>query len=125
LTITRLVNALNRAIQIGDKALSQQLLDQLEQIKGKEDPFVLKLAAYANIQQGELTLARDLLETTLAGQPDDLDAGLNMAVVEIRSGQIAEARRRLTRLLELYPDEGKVIRFLRQLPQRPDGMTGM
>jgi hypothetical protein len=115
ITVTRLANRLNSAVQAGDTDLSTELLKRLAKIKGEDNPYVLKLAAYAHIRQGNLEQARELLAMILADQPDDLDAGLNMAVVDIRAGRHENARQRLGRLLDLYPEEGKISRYLRRL----------
>ena len=92
ITATRLADRLLGAIALGDEARSAELLNQLAKIKGEDHPFVQKLAAYAHIRHGNLEAARGLLVMVLANQPDDLEAGLNMAVVDIRGGRHDQAR---------------------------------
>ncbi len=115
LKVARLAGQMVSAAQDGDVARSADLLGQLTEIKGSKNLFVQKLAAYSQIQQGNLEKARELLTAILAIQPDDMEAGLNMAVVDIRQGRKDRARHRLERLLDLYPEEGRINYFLGQL----------
>ena len=112
LQVANLADRLCSAIQAGDADRSTVLLGQLQKIKGENNPFVQKLAAYLCIRQGDLGQARELLTSVLASQPDDLGAGLNMAVVDIQGGRHDQARHRLERLLHRYPEEDKIIRYL-------------
>jgi hypothetical protein len=115
LAVSRLANRLRGAIRSGERERVRELLDQLAGIKGRDHLFVRKLEAYALINQGDLKGAHDLLEAVLAFRPDDFEAGLNMAVVDMRSGRIDQARERLKSLLDRYPEKDQVVRYLRQL----------
>jgi Flp pilus assembly protein TadD len=117
LTVTKIANQMRAAVQAGDVDQSNAFLAQLEKIKGKNNPFVKKLEAYLHIRQGSLEKARAVLSSILATAPDDLEAGLNMAVIDIRSGHHDEARQRLVHLLDQYPEEDQIIGYLRQLRQ--------
>jgi Flp pilus assembly protein TadD len=117
LTVNKIANQMRAAVQAGDVHQSNAFLGQLEKIKGEDNPFVKKLEAYLHIRQGNLVKARAVLSSILATAPDDLEAGLNMAVIDIRSGRHDQARQRLVRLLDQYPEEDQIIDYLRQLRQ--------
>jgi tetratricopeptide (TPR) repeat protein len=117
LTVNKIANQMRAAVQAGDVHQSNAFLGQLEKIKGENNPFVKKLEAYLHIRQGNLVKARAVLSSILATAPDDLEAGLNMAVIDIRSGHHDQARQRLVRLLDQYPEEDQIIDYLRQLRQ--------
>ena len=117
LTVTKIANQMRAAVQAGNVDQANAFLAQLEKIKGVNNPFVKKLEAYLHIRQGNLEKARAVLSSILATAPDDLETGLNMAVIDIRSGRHDEARQRLVRLLDQYPEEDQIIGYLRQLRQ--------
>jgi tetratricopeptide (TPR) repeat protein len=117
LTVTNIANQMRAAVQAGNVDQSNAFLAQLMKIKGENNPFVKKLEAYLHIRQGNLEKARAVLSSILATAPDDLETGLNMAVIDIRSGRHEQARQRLVRLLDQYPEEDQIIGYLRQLRQ--------
>jgi hypothetical protein len=117
LTISRLANKIYSAIQADDVDLTSQLLLQLSNIKGAQNIFVLKLKAYSLIRQNQLKEARTILSHILAQRADDLEASLNMSVVDIKMGRYESARRRLVQLQGLYPEEDNVTLYLRKLPR--------
>lgn len=116
LKISRLVSAIHSAIQNDDTKRASRLLKELVQIKGAKHPFVYKLKAYSYIRQDRLDEAKVLLSRVLSENRDDLEAGLNMAVIEIKSGKYAQARQRLVRLQGMYPEQDHVALYLKQLP---------
>ena len=85
-------------------------------MKGSDNPFVLKLKAFSLIRQNRLEEARTLLSKVLAISADDLDAGLNMAVIDMKSGRLDSARRRLVQLQEMFPEDTNVTMYLSKLP---------
>lgn len=117
LKITRLVDKIHSAIRTDEVEQAARLLEELVQLKGPKDPFVNKLKAYSYIQQSRLEEARILLMDVLSQDADDLEAGLNMAVIDIRSGRYKKARSRLTGLQAIYPEQDQVAIYLRQLPR--------
>lgn len=115
--VFRLTRNVLSAIQAGDAALATDLIQQLVRIKGSQNYFVLNIKAYALISQGRLDEARSLLSRVLAHSANDFEAGLNMAVIDIKSNRYDLARRRLTHLQDLYPEKSSIGRYLRQLPR--------
>jgi len=101
--ISELAARLQAAIARGDEAKVTELVSRLEKLKGKRDPFLLKIRAYWRMERGDYENAAGLLEAVLSQRPDDFEAGFNMAVIEINTGRIDKARERLRALQELYP----------------------
>ncbi len=112
-----LVTQLQTAIQNKDAGRSDALLTQLAALRGAQDPFTLKMQAYWCLQKEDYNGARGFLLPVLAANADDLEAGLNMAVVEIRTHQTRQAHARLLKLRDLYPENGDVISMLQQFRQ--------
>ena len=117
LRIARLVDEILSAIRTDEVERASKLLNQLVQMKGPKDPFVSKLRAYSFIRQSRLEEARSLLTEVLSRNADDIEAGLNMAVIDIKSGRYREARSRLTSLQAIYPEQDQVAIYLEQLPR--------
>jgi hypothetical protein len=118
LQVARLAQRISSAIQADDHQQTQLLLTRLAEMKGPQNDFVLKLNAYALIRQNRLDEARTLLADLLARDATDLEAGLNMAVVDMKTGRLEGARRRLGQLQELYPEDRHIALYLRQLPSK-------
>jgi hypothetical protein len=119
LEISRLAHRIHSAIQADDAKLTSRLIGQLSKLKGPQNNFVLKLKAYALIRQNRFDDARKLLSHVLSRRAGDLEAGLNMAVVDIKTGRYQSARQRLLHLQGLYPEEANIAYYLRQLPRSP------
>ncbi len=106
--ISRLVTAIQVAMAQGDEEKVNRLLPELSMIKGKDNTFVLKLKAFWMIKKQRFDLAKELLTKVLARKPEDLEAGLNMAIVEIKTGKLKEARERLKALQAKYFDHPEI-----------------
>ncbi len=116
LEVSRLAQRISSAIQSDDHQQAAILLAKLVNIKGADNDFVLKLRAYSLIRQGLLDDARTILTEVLAHDAMDREAGLNMAVIDMKTGRLDVARRRLVQLQELYPEDRHIATYLRQLP---------
>lgn len=117
LQIARLVEDIHSAIQTDNVKRTSRLLNKLVLIKGPKHPFVSKLRAFSLIRQNHLTEAKSLLDEVLSLNAEDLEAGLNMAVIDIKTGRYREARHRLEGLQQQYPEEEHVAVYLRRLPR--------
>jgi len=73
---------------------------------------VLKLRAFWEIKEGNLERAATLLRRVLARNPRDLEAGLNMAIIEIKRGKLKQARKRLMLLHNIYEDNSQISELL-------------
>jgi hypothetical protein len=113
--IARLVADIRSEMDRGDKDRVETLFDELAKRMGQNNSYVLKLKAAWHIRNEEYEDAADLLRTVLSRNGLDLEAGLNMAIVEIRTGKEENAYRRLEMLQQTYPDSIRLAEMLRDL----------
>lgn len=116
LKVSRLITRIRQSMTLnGGGGDTEMMLHQLETIKGKDNPYVLKLRAFWCIEKGEYDLALPLLEQVAEKNEKDLEAGLNLAVLEIKTNRLQAARLRLTRLSQIYPESNQVVEMLHQV----------
>lgn len=113
--VQHLVSQLRQAIERKDATVVEPLLDLLEMRAGKNVAISLKMRAYWLLQQNDNDAAASLYQRLLTLQPNDAQANLNMALIELRNGQKEKAQARVARLAALYPDSSSVRRFQQQL----------
>ena len=113
--VQHLVGQLRQAMARKDATVVEPLLDLLEMRAGKNVAISLKMRAYWLLQQHDNDAAASLYRRLLTLQPNDAQANLNMAVIELRNGEREQAQARVARLAMLYPDSGSVRRFQQQL----------
>lgn len=113
--ITRLVSKAERSISSGDFEQANTLIGELELLKGKENSYVMKLRAVSYMRQGDFKSAASLLNTVLERDQDDLDAGINMAVIEIKTNRLDEAHKRLAALSEVYQANTTIPELIRKI----------
>lgn len=114
-TTEQLMLHLKEAQGAGDEATVSLLLRRLEKRQGRESIFLLKSQAFQLIAQGDLPQAELLLLRALAIKPHDMEAGLNLAVVEFNTGRSREAKSRLEELAQGDPMDARPRQMLRQL----------
>ncbi|MBF0144167.1 MAG: hypothetical protein HQL59_12005 [Magnetococcales bacterium] len=100
-----LVTDLGVAISRGEREEVERLLARLEASRGADNIFAMKMKAFWLVQTNDLSQGEALLKVVLARKPDDLEAGVNMAIVEMRSGRESAAHQRVVRLLKRYPGD--------------------
>ena len=113
--IARLVADIRWEMSHGNKNRTEKLLDELALIKGQNNSYVLKLKAVCHISNQEYGHAADLLKSILAKNESDLEAGINMAIVEINTQQEKEAYRRLEKLQTIYPENIRLAEIIQNL----------
>lgn len=113
--ITSLVARLERLLSAGEFAESKEIIDRLGALKGHEDSYVLKLRSYWHIRQGEFAYAEPLLAMVLEKNQDDLEAGINMAIVEMHGDKARAARNRLIHLKNIYDADTVIPELLKQI----------
>jgi hypothetical protein len=113
--IAGLIEATQAAIGRMDAEATRGLLDRLGRLEGPDCPYVLNLTAYWCLKQKDYPAAGRLLQQVLDQRPDDLEAGYNLALVEIHTQRPAEAYQRLARLREIHPDSAAVNELMRKL----------
>lgn len=113
--ITRLVARLQRSIACADEAQAEDLLGQLTALKGEDNIYVMKLRAFLHIRNQDYESAVLLLEKVLENDDTDLEAGINMAVIETKTNRIQDAKKRLAKLREIYSDNIFIPELMRKL----------
>ncbi len=113
--IARLVADIRWEMGHSDKKRTEKLLDELVLIKGQNNSYVLKLKAVCHIRNQEYERAADLLKIILTKNERDLEAGINMAIVEINTKQEKNAYRRLEKLQKIYPENIRLAEIMQSL----------
>lgn len=114
-TVIRLVSRIERALALEDMAGAGALIDELAALKGTQDSYVLKLRAFWHMRQGDFDKASPLLLQVLERRPNDLEAGINMAIADINRGRFTSAKERLVELRERYPAHETVSKLIGQI----------
>lgn len=114
-SIAELIKKIKLSMASSDMPHTEKLFARLEKIKGRNNSYVLNLRAFWCMQRGDHHLARPLLEKVLSRNENDREAGLNMAVLEINTNQLPEARARLRILKEAYPNDSSINELYLQL----------
>ena len=115
LKIARLVAEITHAIRHNNNEQTDKLLDQLSGLKGVENRYVLNLRAYLFLLQKDYQAAAYALNKVLDENKDDLEAGVNMAIVEIGTNRLQAARKRLLKLRSLYPENARIAELIQKL----------
>jgi hypothetical protein len=111
--ISQLVRQIELSIHNGHKTDAQ--MKALIELKGADSDFVIKLKAFQLVKAGAYSQAETLLRKLLAVNETDLEAGYNLAVIELKTGRSAQARKRLLQLREFYPGDARIADSLRKL----------
>jgi len=118
LKISRLVDRIHKQIKAGNISLTEKYLRELETLKGKDNIFVLKLRAFWSLNQQDYESAKKLLKKVLNTNKSDLEAGINMAIVEIKTERFQQAEERLKGLRGLYPENTAILELIEKLKHR-------
>lgn len=114
--IGRLVRQIEQALAGSKEAGDPNtLLKKLARIKGENHPYVAKLRAYYNFQRGKYALAESDLHRVIAANPDDFEAGINLALIEIQFQRYEEALVRLKALRQAYPENEQIADLIKRL----------
>jgi hypothetical protein len=103
--IENIIGKIKRTIRAHDAGKTEILIDELASIKGQNDQYVLKLRAFYLMNQGDFKSAVSLLNRVLQTDKDDREAGINMAILEMKNGQVNKAKSRLYRLRDIHPHD--------------------
>ena len=115
ITEQQIVRKIEMCIIEGETQKAEELLKQLAVIKGEDSIYVMKLKAFFFLRTGETRPAVALLRKVLATNADDVEAGINMAILEIKLKEYSKAKERLTRLKGLYPENRVIPNLLSKL----------
>jgi len=113
--IASLVAKIRRSMGTKRNDQLEDLIDDLALLKGKGSSYVLKLRAFVYMRKNEYESAALLLNDVLRKNENDLEAGINMAIVEIKTSQIPKAIKRLATLREMYPENTLIPELIQKL----------
>ncbi|MBW2095139.1 MAG: tetratricopeptide repeat protein [Deltaproteobacteria bacterium] len=103
-----LVARLQQAMRAGNGGEVKGLLERLENLKGKRSDYVMRLKAFWYLKEGKYDVARSFLQQLINKNENDLEAGINMAVLDIKTNHVEAARKRLRKMRKLH-EENTVI----------------
>lgn len=115
LTISRLVDRINKSIKAGNVGQTEKFLRELETLKGKDNVYVLKLRAFWCLNRQDYESAKKYLTKVLDKNERDVEAGINMAIVEIKTERFKQAEKRLKELRENYPENKAIPELIEKL----------
>jgi len=118
LKISRLVDKIHKSIKVGNIGQTERLFSELESLKGKDNIYVLKLRAFWCLNRQDHESAKKLLKKVLDTNERDLEAGINMAIVEIKTKRFQEAEKRLKGLMEIFPENTTISELIKTLKLR-------
>ncbi len=113
--ICRLISKTKVSLFSGNDSRTESLLNELNSYKGQDDEYVMKLRAFWYLKRGKYELAKPLLDLLLEKDENDLEAGINMAVLEIRTNRLGQAQTRLENLRRIYADNTQIPSLLRKI----------
>jgi|GEM_PF-2551361 len=113
--ISRLVDRIHKSIKAGHIAQTEKYLRELETYKGKDNPYVLKLRAFWSLNRQDHETAEKFLKKVLDLNERDLEAGINMAIIEIKTKGFQQAEKRLKELREIYPENSAIVELIEKL----------
>lgn len=82
--------------------------DAMQAALGPEHVLTLRVQGYLALRQNELDSARQSYRKLLERLPDDREGGLNLALIDWRSGDKEAARKRVGMLLDKFPQDGEI-----------------
>jgi tetratricopeptide (TPR) repeat protein len=115
------VAELNMAIQHyseGDKDESTFIDEKIASLEAHLNPenlMLLRMKAYWSQKRGNAPEALSQYRSILVINPDDMQASLNMVLLEISLGYEQRAKRRLVDLEDTYPNSMELVKFKQQV----------
>jgi len=106
--IASLISNIEESIQEKDYQETEQLIQQLTDLTHKDNPYLLKIKSFFFIKTGKDNQATEILQKVLAKDQNDLEANINMAIIEIKNGKIEDAHFRLVNLAKIYPENSTI-----------------
>ena len=91
-----------------DKALA--LFEASRQIEERAD--VINAIGAVHFQRGDLPIAREFFKRALVVESKNLEAGVNLGLVDLQDGRVAAAVQQLERMAAMYPNSKLALRTL-------------
>ena len=113
--IARLIADIHLEMEHGNDEQIEKLFDELVALKGQDNSYILKLKAVWHIHNKEFERAEYLLKRVLSKNGADQEAGINMAIIEIKTQHIQRAYERLKNLREIYPENVRIAEIMQNM----------
>lgn len=113
--VARTVADIESAMSIGDLPAARRALAQLDAQLPGESLTLLRMQAWVSHADNDAANAERLYRRIVERVPDDINAGVNIALLDARRGDLDDARQRLTRLSGRYPRSQQITRALAEL----------
>ncbi len=106
--VASLISDIEESLQAKDYRETEQLIQKLTDLTHKDNPYLLKIKSFFFIKTGKNNQAAEILQKILATDQNDLEANINMAIIEIKNGKIEDAHFRLVNLAKIYPENSTI-----------------
>lgn len=113
--VARTVADIESAMSTGDLPAARRALAQLDAQLPGESLTLLRMQAWVSHADNDAANAERLYRRIVERVPDDINAGVNIALLDARRGDLDDARQRLTRLSGRYPRSQQITRALAEL----------
>ncbi|MQP77133.1 hypothetical protein CQ393_14715 [Stenotrophomonas sp. MYb238] len=113
--VARTVADIESAMSTGDLPAARRALAQLDAQLPGESLTLLRMQAWVAHANNDAANAERLYRRIVERVPDDINAGVNIALLDARRGDLDDARQRLTRLFGRYPRSQQIARALAEL----------
>ncbi|QDW67460.1 tetratricopeptide repeat protein [Luteimonas granuli] len=113
------VRAIEAAVAAGDFDAARQALASLESMLHADSLTLLRMRAWVAHGSEDMAAAEQLYRRIAERVPDDINAGVNIALLDARRGDVADARSRLRRLSNRHSRSPQVARALAELDALP------
>lgn len=117
--VAHLIASVKAAIQSGRKSDADSLIQQLQLKLDAESLTLIHLKAWRQMQGGDASVAMNLYQHILNRNPEDEVAAINLALLQWRSGQQAEARKTIATIYARKPESDQLHTFARQFGVQP------
>jgi len=113
--ICRLLSEAQKSLFSENDSRTESLLNELNIYKGRDDEYVMRLRAFWHLKRERYDSAEALLDLLLQKDENDLESGINMAVLEIKTNRLDQAQKRLERLRRIYADNTQIPSLLKKI----------
>ncbi|MBF0186811.1 MAG: tetratricopeptide repeat protein [Magnetococcales bacterium] len=113
LEVARGVQDLKLAMNNRDVEAVRSAFAELERIKGRDNLFLLKMRGFWHLKQRDIPRAGQFFAMAVKKKPDDLEAGFNLALIEMKTNRMEEARTRIRSLIRTHPGDKRLHNVMR------------
>jgi len=113
--VLQATQAVEAAVAANDLPAAQAALAHLERALPASSLTLLRMRAWVAHGSHDMATAESLYRQIIERVPDDMNAGVNIALLDARRGDVGDARDRLTRLSARHVRSPQVARALAEL----------